>query len=109
MAQKSEFRAADRKAYWFVELPPDRPTRRTCSRKRWLKIVNAEIERDEHGNPIHREWTMEGVVVMRVDDNDTRAWKEFLGRIIHQNAFRMFWEPQPPREPRRPGPDLFAD
>jgi len=90
-------------------LDPNRPMRRGCSRDRWISIVNALLERDADGHLIHREPSLEaddGVYVVRVG---TPEWTIFLRKIIHANGYRMCWEPQPKREPRRPEPSLWAD
>ncbi len=108
--KSTEFRESDREKYWYVgELDPNRPMRRTCSRDRWIPIVNALIERDAEGHLIHREPWLEsddGLLIIRVG---TPEWQTFLRKFIYSTGYRMCWEPKPPREHRRPAPSLFAD
>ena len=111
MAQRrkpTKFTDGDKGKYWHVaNLNPTRPTRRTCSRNRWISLVNALIERDADGNLVHREDSLiepSGQLVIRVGTPD---WKAFLRSYIQSTGYRMCWEPPRPPVRREPDPSLF--
>jgi hypothetical protein len=106
--KRTTFTDSDRRSHWFVDrLDPNRPMRRTCSRNRWIDIVNALVDRDEDGTLVHREASVSeptGVLIIRVG---TPEWQDFLRDFIYRSGFRMCWDAPPTWEPRRPEPSLF--
>src|SRR3954471_18344879 len=97
MPSTSRFVESEKNAYWYVEVPPDRPLKRAISKERWIALVNRLIRRDSKGNRVIE--TVDGT--FSVDGSDSSEWKRILRGVILNNGYRMCWEPKTPRNSRR--------
>lgn len=109
MVKRRDFSEIEKSSYWYVDnLDPNRPTRRACSRDRWIKkIVNPLVERDIDGRLIHRASSVFGRDFISAEGADTTDWKHLLREIIQRSGFRMWWERKHEKEPRRRAPTVF--
>ena len=99
MSRKLIFRESHKNEYWYVAVPPNRPTnRRRISLERWIREVDARHYRDEHGNRVCHNG-LNGIIPVDCDEHS--EWKQLLRSLVLAKHYRMPWEPVlPPDKPR---------
>jgi hypothetical protein len=83
----------DRNAYWYVELPDDRPAKREprVSEEEWLPIVNDRVEHRPDG-----DYEVNVFEDIRVGSAE---WKKMLTHLAIGMQRRLFWEPLESQRP----------
>jgi|SRR5581483_541474 len=79
-----------KQAYWFVDLPDDRPTSgRRVSAEEWIPLVNSWIETRPDGVRVVRGPSLFDEVIVV----GTSEWKAWLQDLAMRMMRRLFWEP----------------
>ena len=85
-SKRRVLKAEEKSEPWFVELPQDRPVKRTIiSEKEWERVVGRLATTDQDRLGVCQ--TIEGPV--RVGSSE---WKDLLRHYIVSTGSQMFWE-----------------
>jgi hypothetical protein len=83
-----KLREEEKQAYWYVDLPPDRPTKSArVPELEWTRMVDDRIVMRDDGQWVrYCPFSDEQIVV------GSPEWKQFLVDLITRSRYRMFWE-----------------